>query len=71
MYDKIEQFVRGYNTINRTQRKPAISLTEAKNKEKEQRYKFSKEITRKPIISGGHLFSRNAKLEPKDEVSHH
>ena len=36
-------------------------MTEAKNKEKEGRYKFSKEVTRKPIISGGHLISRTVK----------
>ncbi|CAM5999659.1 unnamed protein product [Sphagnum balticum] len=31
------------------------------------RYKFSKEVTRKPIISGGHLLSKSVKSEYKEE----
>lgn len=67
LYRRLEAFVRGYNTINRSKRTTAASITESKNKEKEGRYKFSKDITRKPIISGGHLLSKGVKTEPKDE----
>lgn len=66
LYRKIEAFVRGYNTINRSKRTTAASITESKNKEKEGRYKFSKEVTRKPIISGGHLLSKSVKSEYKE-----
>lgn len=65
LYRKLEAFVRGYNTINRSKRTSAASITESKNKEKEQRYKFSKEVTRKPIICGGHLLSKSVKNEEK------
>ena len=61
LYRRLEAFVRGYNTINRSKRTSAASMTEIKSKEKEQRYKFSKEVTRKPIICGGHLLSKGVK----------
>ena len=67
LYRRLESFVRGYNTINRTKRTGATSITDSKNKEKEQRYKFSKEVTRKAIIFGGHLLSRTVKREEKEE----
>ena len=34
LYRRLEAFVRGYNTINRSKRASAASLTESKNKEK-------------------------------------
>ena len=54
LYTRIEAFVRGYNMLNRSKR--TTTVAESKIKEKELRYKFSKEVTRQCLLSGGKLF---------------